>query len=203
MAVEQRTVDIYTVADARTHSFSVNDKFKRKDNNICEIVHVLCDVVSDKVEVKNSKCTASGRILAQVIGKSESTDTKESEYLTELYEIPFKHEMGRCSDDMQYRLTYDMALDNARYDGDKFAISAEVYPSYALFNKSKETILGSAQIKKDKEFKQDAASVRVFFPKNGDILWEVAKKYHTTERKIIEDNSLPTYSLDGVKSIII
>ena len=203
MTVEQRDIDVYTVADARSYSFSVNDKFKRKDNNISEIIHVLCDAVSDKVEVKNSKCTASGRILAQVIGKSSPTDTKESEYLTELYEIPFKHEMGRSNDDMQYRLTYDVSLDNARYDGDKFAISAEVYPSYALFNKSKETILGSATIKKDKEFKRDAASVRVFFPKNGDILWEVAKKYHTTERKIMEDNSLPSDSLEGVKSIII
>ena len=203
MTIEKKDVDLYTVADAKTFSLSVNDKFKRKDSSIDEIVCVLCDAVSDKVEIKNSKCMASGRILAQVIGKSNPTDTKESEYLTELYEIPFKHEMGRCGDDLQYRLTYEVALENARYDADKFSFSAELYPSYALFEKSKETILNSAKLQRDKEFKKDEASVRVFFPKDGDILWEVAKKYHTTERKIMEDNALNSSSLEGVKSIII
>ncbi|MBQ9703553.1 MAG: LysM peptidoglycan-binding domain-containing protein, partial [Clostridia bacterium] len=145
----------------------------------------------------------TGKLIAKVLGKSAPTEEKTSEYITELYEIPIKHELGKDTGEIIYRTTYDVNLDNGRYDGDKFAISLDVYPSYVLYSKSSEKILDYATIKKDKEYKNDAACVRVFFPKNGDLLWDVAKKYHTTGRKIVEDNSLSSYSLDGVKSIII
>ena len=79
----------------------------------------------------------------------------------------------------------------------------EMYPSVSAFSRNVCKILDTAIIKKDKEYKKDAACVRVFFPKDCDILWEVAKKFHTTERKIVEDNSLSSYSLENVKSIII
>lgn len=200
---EQKYIDTYTVTDAKSYSFSLNDKFKRKDSAINEIVDILCDGVAEKVENKNGRAIATGKVIAQVIGKSVPTEDKPSEYLTELYEIPFKHELGKDTGDIIYRTTYDVNLDNGRYDGDKFAISLDVYPSYVLYSKSSEKILDYATIKKDKEYKNDAACVRVFFPKNGDLLWDVAKKYHTTGRKIVEDNSLSSYSLDGVKSIII
>ena len=82
-------------------------------------------------------------------------------------------------------------------------MSAEIYPAIELFAKNTATVLDSATLKKDTEYKNDASRVRVYFPKDGDILWEIAKRYHTTTSKIIEQNSLQGESLDGVNSIII
>ena len=123
--------------------------------------------------------------------------------MSEVYEIPFKYDMPCDSGEITSRVNYSHSVTSVGYENDKFCISMEMYPSVSVFAKSSCEILDQAIIKKDKEFKKDSACVRVFFPKDCDILWEVAKKFHTTERKIVEDNSLSSYSLENVKSIII
>ena len=60
-----------------------------------------------------------------------------------------------------------------------------------------------ASIKHDKEYKDCASCVRVYFPQNGDTLWSVAKKYHISKDKITSQNALSDDSLDGVKSLLI
>ena len=198
-----KTIDTHSVVLAKNTSFSVNDKFKRKDSSIESIVYVICDISNEKTEYKNGKLSLLGKINASVIGKSKEDNDSCREYVSELYEIPFRYDMGCEGDDITSRVNYAMSLTNASYENDKFCISAEMYPSISVFAKSPVSILDSALIKRDAEFKKDASCVRVFFPKDCDILWEVAKKFHTTERKIVEDNSLPSYSLENVKSIII
>ena len=39
-----------------------------------------------------------------------------------------------------------------------------------------------------KEIKKEAGCVRVYFPKEGDTLWEIAKMYHTTVAALKENN---------------
>ena len=197
-----KTIDTYSVVLAKNSSFSINDKFKRKDPSIDSIVYVLCDVSSEKSEHKNGKLSLLGKVNATVIGKSKNDDSS-GEYISEGYEIPFRYDLPCEGSDIITRVSYTPSLTGASYENDKFCISMEMYPSVSAFSRDECRILDSAIIKKDKEFKKDAACVRVFFPKDCDILWEVAKKFHTTERKIVEDNSLSAYSLENVKSIII
>ncbi|MBQ8392955.1 MAG: LysM peptidoglycan-binding domain-containing protein [Clostridia bacterium] len=193
-----KEIDTYSLVLAKNHSFSVNDKFKRKEPEIEEIIDTLCEVLPDKAEIKNGKIALLGKVLAQVIGK-----TKNGEFLCEEYEIPFRTDMICDGEDIISRINYDATVNDARYENDKFCIMLEIYPSLSVLKKEKTEILDSAILNKDSEYKNDASCVRIFFPKDGDILWEVAKKYHTTERKIVEDNDLSSYSLENVKSIII
>jgi hypothetical protein len=145
----------------------------------------------------------SGKIQAVVIGKTAETEAKNSEYVSEIYEIPFRYDIPCDDGDIISRISYDAVISSAHYEGDKFNISLEAYPSVSIFKRTAEEILDACVIKKDNEYKNDPSCVRVFFPKDCDILWEVAKKYHTTQRKIVEDNELTSYSLENVKSIII
>ena len=45
-------------------------------------------------------------------------------------------------------------------------------------------------VKKDKKIKNDASCIRVYFPKSGDTLWKIAKRYKTTVSNIMELNNL-------------
>ena len=177
-----RNIDTYSLLSAKNNSFSINDKFKRKDGNIEDIVDVICDAVAESAETANGKLIFKGRINALVIGRSKMGDDGAYEYLSESYEIPFGFDVLCDAESVVSRATYDVKVTSARYDNDKFAIGCDIYSSYVILKKGSDRILDSAIIKKDKEYKGNAACVRVFFPKDGDILWEVAKKYHTTER---------------------
>ena len=198
-----KSIDTYSLVSAKNHSFSINDKFKKKDSSVESVVSALCEITGEKTELKNGKLMLSGKIQAAVIGKTAETEAKNSEYVSEIYEIPFRYDIPCEDGDIISRISYDAVISSARYEGDKFNISLEVYPSVSIFKRTAEEILDACVIKKDKEYKNDPSCVRVFFPKDCDILWEVAKKYHTTQRKIVEDNELPSYSLENVKSIII
>jgi LysM repeat protein len=92
---------------------------------------------------------------------------------------------------------------NARYEGERLIVNAEAYPSYEIIEKQRCQILDSLVIKKDKEIKREASCVRVYFPKEGDTLWEIAKKYHTTITRLKEQNGISDQALSNVKSIII
>ena len=70
-----------------------------------------------------------------------------------------------------------------------------------IFEKYKARVLDSATINKDKEIDRDKSCVCVYFPKDGDTLWEIAKRYHTTENKIASQNDLDGTELK--KSLIV
>ena len=78
-----------------------------------------------------------------------------------------------------------------------------ILQSYTIIEKKKLQILDSCVLKKDKEVKNDASCVRVYFPKDSDTLWEVAKKYHTTVKAIAEQNDLDINAPLNAKNIII
>ena len=158
----------------------------------------------EKAEFKNGKAILGGKANLTVIGKKESEEG-EVEYLSEAYEIPYKYicDIGKRDGDLI--ALWDIALGNvnARYEGEKFVVNAEAYPSYEIIEKQKCQILDSLAIKRDKEIKKESSCVRVYFPKEGDTLWEIAKKYHITVNQLKEQNGINESSFNGTKSLII
>lgn len=205
MEASYREIELFSVAKSSNSSFSFNESTKRKSKDADEIVDALLDAVCEKCEIKGERALISGRLCANIIARSARGDNGEVEYLHEEYELPFKYdcEIGRKCENPISRISITASLISAKYSDDKLHLSAELFPSVCVLDKSSATVLDSATLKKDKEFKNDSSCVRVYFPKDCDILWEVAKKYHTTRAKIIEQNSLSSESLEGVKNIII
>ena len=200
---QYKIIDLYSCIKAQNTSFTINESVKRKNNEINEIVDIICDPVCEKADFKNGKAILSGKLNLTVIGKKENDE--EIEYLSENYEIPYKYacDTGKLMGDLI--ATWDVSLGNlnARYEGEKLLVNAEIYPSYEIMEKQKCQILDTLVINKDKEIKKEASCVRVYFPKEGDTLWEIAKKYHTTVVALKEKNNLNESSLNGVKSVIV
>ncbi len=200
-----KTIDIYSALKTQNASFTSSESVKRKNNEIVEIVELLADPVYEKTEIKNGKAQMLGTLNVDIIGKSKENENGESEYLSDSYEIPIKYEcdLARVCGEIINRCDFSLGNINARYDTDKFYCTAEILPSYTIIEKNKMQILDSCVLKKDKEIKNDASCVRVYFPKDSDTLWEVAKKYHTTVKAIAEQNELDTNAPLSAKNIII
>ena len=200
---EYKTIDVDKSARAQSSSFSINESIKRKSKDMEEIIDVICDPVYEKTDFKSGHTLLCGKLCLTVIGKSHGENGDE--YMSESYELPFKYALDVGKGDGDYISRCDIHTDEvmARFDGDKLCVSVQIYPSLEIIERTRQKILSSSIQKKDKEFKKDASCVRIYFPKDGDTLWEIAKKYHTTEGKLKEQNDISTDSMESVKSLII
>ena len=205
MEQSYKTAEVYSIQKAQSTSFAINESAKRKNREIDEIIDVISDPVYEKADFKGGKCIISGTVNLLVIGGSQPNESGEREYLSESYEIPFKFatDVGKTNGSLSCRCNISVSNASARYDSDKILYSAELYPAYEIIEKSQREILSCASLKKDKEIKKDAACVRVYFPKEGDTLWEIAKKYHTTISSLKENNDLSGDDFEAIKNLII
>ena len=157
-----RDIELYSVARSANASFSFNESCKRKSKEPCEIVETMLDAICDKCETRGERAILSGRICASVISRTERDENGDCEYFHEEYEIPFKHEceiVAVCENPI-WRASASASLINARYSDDKLHLNAEAFVSLCILDKSTHTILDSATLKKEREFKNDASCLR-------------------------------------------
>ena len=205
MDATYKSIDVYSAIKCQNGMLSFNDSVKRKSKDIVEIIDTLLDATCEKCEVKGNRAIVYGRLCASVLGKGEAKENGDFEYFCENHELPFKYEIPvdiECVSPI-FRCHIDASLVSARYADDKLYLVAELYPCVEIFDKSSEGVLDTASIKRDTEYSESASCVRVYFPKESDTLWSVAKKYHVPQDKIASQNSLDNSSLDGIKSLLI
>ena len=198
---EHKMKDVYSLVKAQCSTFTVNEGVKLKSKEISRVIDVICDPVYEKTEFKGAKAITTGKLCISVIGVDETG----REYSSEEYEIPFKSgcDMGKQCKDGIVRCSLSPVSVTAQIEGEKLLVSAEIYEALEIIEKNQLRVLDSAILKKDKEVKRDAGCVRVYFPKEGDTLWEIAKKYHVTAEQLKQQNAISTAELSNVKNLII
>lgn len=199
-----KTIEAYKGIKAQNCSFTISEGVKRKNKDMAKIIDVMWDPVAEKAEVKGGRATVSGKLNLAIIGENEPKENENREYMSESYEVPFKYacEVGNVQDPL---LRCDICASGveARIDGDKIQVNGEIYLAMSVIEKNRIQVLDTSVLKKDEEIKRDAGCVRVYFPKEGDTLWEIAKKYHITMAKLKEQNDLGADTVEGIKNLII
>jgi len=199
---EYKLTDAYTALRVQSGSFTLSEGVKRKSKDITKIIDVLCDPVYEKTEIKGGRATVLGKLCVAVIGSCQGEDAIT--YQSESYEVPFKYsaDVGAAKTPV-VRCDVTVGALSARLDGEKLHVNAEVYLALEIIDKERVSTLASCALKKDREIKRDAGCVRVYFPKEGDTLWDIAKKYHITVSTLKEQNSIEGGELSRESSLII
>ncbi len=200
-----KEIDLYRGVKGQNASFTVSEALVREKDGISKIIELIADPVYEKTEIKGAKANLIGKLLVHVIGTSEPNEDGVSEYLHEDYEIPIKYEtdIGKTNGEIITRAEFSLGNLNARYDNERFYVTAEVFPSFTMYEKTREEVLDKAVIKRDVEFKRDLSSVKVCFPHENESLWDIAKKYHISASKLAEQNGISVDAPLNVKSLII
>ena len=203
MEVTYKQMPVYSIVKAGESSFTFNESVKRKSNDISEIIDVLVDPVCEKTEIKGEKMIATGKVNLCLIGIKENE--AEREYLCEAYEMPLRYELDlkKRTENGISRCLFSALNGSARLDKDSVSVRCEIYPSYSVFERTNEQIIDTGVIKKDTEFKKDGSTIRVYFPTEGDTLWEIAKRYHTTVNKLAQDNIIDPSTRTLAKNLIV
>ena len=101
------------------------------------------------------------------------------------------------------RMSFLLGSMSARYDNERIYITAEIMPSYSVYERRKETTLDKGFINKDIEYKRDLSCIRVTFPKENETLWDVAKRYHISKGTLAEKNGISKDEISVPKCLII
>ena len=199
MTTEYRTEDIFSLAKTDNTPFTVNEGIKRKSNEIEELITLIADPVYEKTDIKGQKAIVNGKLLVKAIGRGKGDKERMGEYVADIVELPFKYGVDLPKPTLSPIVLCDMSLGeiSGRYDKDKFYITAQIHPSLTILDRERVEILDKASVKKDEEIKKDQSCIRAYYPKQGESLWDIAKKYHTTTATLKELNSLEG---DTVKS---
>ena len=203
--VTYRGLDTYSVNKSHNTSFTVNEEVKRKNNDVKEIIEILVKPSCEKTEIKGKKAIMHGKAEVNVIGLGEKKDNALREFFCDTYELPIKYEteIDDLVGDCITKSSLSVGKINGKYDSEKLHLNFEVFLDQTIIGKSKVEIIDTVSINKDTEIENDASCIKVYFPKEGDTLWKIAKKYHTTVNKIAEQNELEASSEAPTKKLII
>ena len=192
-----KDVNAYEAVRIGTYTFTMQEDTKKKAGDSGEIIEKIAYPVCEKVDFKDSKLFILGKLVTTLISK-----INEQEYSTEGYELPFKYELDVKAPLQNPVASVSLSLGkiNARYNEDRVQISADIYPSISLFDKREVSVLDKATLLGDRVVKRDNGQVKVYFPKDSDTLWEVAKMYRITEADLKKNNQIEN---DTLKDAII
>lgn len=199
-----KTVETYMGVKAQNSSFTISEGIKRKNKEMTKIIDIMWDPVLEKTEFKSGRAIINGKLNVAIIGEGEKKENEGPEYLFENYEVPFKYafDTGALQNPI-VKCDILMSEPSGRIEGDKIQVNGEIYLAISVLDKNRTEALDVSVLKKDKEIKKNAGCVRVYFPKEGDTLWEIAKKYHITMSALKEQNDLIDNTVTEVKSLII
>ncbi len=189
---------------AKNTSFTVSEEKKRSGKDTERVVCVTGEAVCEKTEAKGTKLYHLGKLNVSVILKNE--DALENEkYSLETYELPLKYEeeLGRAVKSPLSICDFSLGSVSLKQDNERAFITAEVYAATSIFEKSTQSCLGELNIKTDEEIKNERACVKVCFPREGETLWDVAKRYSAPIAKLATQNELERDATELPKYLII
>ena len=190
------------------------DKNSLSISDAKEILAIFSEIRSPSATVKNNGCEISGEIVSCGVACEINVDGTVS-YIPFKIHSDFKENVNlscQLPENASVECTL-LAVDcEPCMDSENITAKCSVTAKLSVFTKEKinrlsscNTVLGETKAKKD-------SVITVYYPKNGEKLFDVAKRYKTTSQKIAIDNKLSETALSsldtaesllGVKKLII
>lgn len=127
------------------------------------------------------------------------------EFFGEEYRVPFRYSCDGVSGDGCAEVRCSCGSQNARVDGDKILLGAEVFFAITVFGRGSVSAV-STVAPGDALEREDRATIRVYYPVSGETLWQIGKRYHKSCRDLAEENGIAlevNAPLAGVKKLIV
>lgn len=182
-------------------SLSVNDSCNIEDlggNNIVEIVDCKATVLTTniKVDISSGKLTVTGDIRFDIVYNGD-------DYGYHAVVRPFKYERNFDgeNEDVYCERMIDAQAASCVIDGDRVLLNAEVFLNIMIAETVDYSYIQKVEFTPCSS--DNRGSVIVYYPNKSDTLWDVAKKFRTTCRDIVNANALTSDSLDGIKVLLL
>ena len=220
---DRETVNKYSVSSyskslyAATGELSVDIKSDKESLLIGEardVIFASCEVKGSSLEISKNGCKIMGEILLSGVACEVNVDGSVT-YVPIKLQSPFEENVNiDCQIPEDAALEYSLSVSDADIDVGADGIDARCLFSLTVFLSQEHRIkrLSSCERLEGGEATRDRSTVTVYYPKTGERLFDVAKKYKTTSAQIALDNKLSESALSsfdsadsliGVKRLII
>ena len=202
---------------AGTQSFSVDvkcDKNQERLSELSEVLSVGAELRPASANIVQGGCEFLGEVTVSGVGYETNVDGSISYIPIKLQDEFAKKVNINCQIPEKCTLDYDLKVDDLEIINDSDVLTVRCFISAGIYlsEQSSVRILTSCESAEGEGVARDASVITVYYPKRGEKLFDVAKKYKTTSTKIAKDNALAdsvlaSYdspdSLVGVKKLII
>ena len=187
---DHRLIELNKVLASDTESIVVRDTIKNdnEDIQIKDIVSVCPSISIENAYIEDEKSIIQGIIKMDILYvpvEGLKIVYKISE------EIPFEHdvEVDNLSDTASVFNTVCIEKVDVDLNRDQIDVSVKVNRFIEVIDKKSESFITKGEDCGDYDLSK-APSIIVYICKDGDNLWNIAKKYNTTEEEISELNDL-------------
>ncbi|MCI8659929.1 MAG: DUF3794 domain-containing protein [Lachnospiraceae bacterium] len=156
-----------------------------------QICHSTGMVKLDEVETRENTLVMDGALEVRILYLTDD-DSRPVQSVTELLPFHYEAEVPDIKEDSVWYLETDMEqLTAAMIGGDTVEVKAVILLDMLVLQPVRQMVIRQAETKPlDTKRLQQMPGIVGYLVQEGDTLWEIAKRFHTTEENIITTNSL-------------
>ncbi len=170
-----------------------------------EITYADAEVKVSGSELSVNGVKVEGEILISAIA-TEMKDEGDVEFVPLKFSVKFSENVNcDCQIDDKTMLNSDASLSDVSVTVDSSSVyfKGKISVDAALSRNCETEILKEAKATFSEPYSKNSSRVAVYYPIDGDTLYSVAKAYHTTREKLLQDNPGVSETLasgDGISS---
>ena len=161
-----------------------------------QICHSSGVVKLDEVEAKENTLVMDGALEVRILYLTDD-DSRPVQSVTELLPFHYEAEVPDIREDSVWYLETDMEqLTAAMVGGDTVEVKAVILLDMLVLQPVRQMVIKQAETAPlDTKKLQQLPGIVGYLVQEGDTLWEIAKKFHTTVENIMTTNSLASDSV--------
>lgn len=179
-------------------------KISDAGTNVLQLMHIEGDVRQENVSVEKDMMVAEGHVFVKILYVS---DDEKQPFRVATGAITYSHniEAGGINDGCKYRIKPLIESLTASLEGNDVEIHIQIAMDVIVFDSEEMQVIDDISISDiPKELLKETPSMVGYIASNGERLWDIAKKYHTTIERLTEINKINDEPLkNGQKLLII
>lgn len=203
------TLQTISFKRAYNTNLSVNSSKPRNEIDADKIKNIFTgDICLRNIKTsynsEKGKLYTDGNAIIRIVGENDILVENEKLFTACEFEYPFRCETDASESisNCEFITNVNILSERFRLDSNNVFVDFEIGIKIAVLQNEDITHLSKLCINKDAKVNHTSAPITLFYPENGERLWDIAKRYKTTKASIMNSNAMVSEDL-GQKNVII
>lgn len=186
-STEMKTLSYRCAVSGKSFNFSDSACTELPDDDLTTVAAIRAGATVTGAEKSGGKLIFTGNTEIYAILSGGGV------YMGKMFSSPFRAETDATMipDDFDFSANASVIDIKGRTADGKLCADMEIMISYIVFGKKECNSVSVLSLMRDKPRKTDrGAKIIMYYPSKGETLWDIAKKYGTTEAEIASANGL-------------
>ena len=185
---ECKNIDLVRLIFTYKENKQVRQSFDAASLNIAEVIDSFVIKTDGSALNNDGKIDGKGEVIVGVLFKDTKGELGYTERTVEFsFECQSKQTDNRISAQPSFCVT---EVTSSGVGADKLEIKLGVFVFMPLYEVIKKRVCTEIELNEDRRKPQNKSALTIYFSSAGEKLWDIARHYNTTVKKIKEENDL-------------